>query len=309
MIFAALTVSSRHVEVDKMFALIVDGAKDIAGIGPSSQVVRGIVKIFESSFPIQISESTEVSRLENFDLNKLPWFSSVVEKTVTTTTIDPVTLTQVVVHDRVAMFVDQFGYAKHIVAKMLETLEIAVWATILSIILSLPLAYQSAISYANNRVTYYFARAFVALCRAIPELISAMFLVVAFGFGPIAGILALAIHSAGFLGKFFAEDIENADKGPQEALIAIGVSKPIVLRYAVIPQVLPQYVAYILYILDRNVRMATVIGIVGAGGIGQELKGRFDMFDYGHVTTILLAIFITVFMLDRCAAYMRKQLI
>jgi phosphonate transport system permease protein len=105
------------------------------------------------------------------------------------------------------------------------------------------------------------------------------------------------------------EDIENADKGPQEALFAVGANKLKVLWFGVLPQVLPQYVAYTLYILDRNVRMATVIGIVGAGGIGQELKGRYEMFNYGHVTTILIVLFITVFLLDRLSALLRKKLI
>jgi phosphonate transport system permease protein len=119
----------------------------------------------------------------------------------------------------------------------------------------------------------------------------------------------LGFHAAGFFGKFYAEDIENADKGPQEALFAIGASKLKVLWFGVLPQVLPQYIAYTLYILDRNVRMATVIGIVGAGGIGQELKGRYEMFNYGHVSTILLVLFITVFLLDRLSARLRARLI
>ena len=171
----------------------------------------------------------------------------------------------------------------------------------------MPLAYFSSINYSQIGVFYTLARGIVSFFRAIPELISAMFLVLAFGFGPIAGVLALAIHSAGFLGKFYAEDIENAAKGPQEALRAIGVSKIKTLRFAVLPQVLPQYVAYNMYILDRNVRMATVIGIVGAGGIGQELKGRYDMFEYGHVATILVMIFITVFLLDQISGKIRSK--
>jgi phosphonate transport system permease protein len=140
-------------------------------------------------------------------------------------------------------------------------------------------------------------------------MISALFLVLAYGFGPIAGILALGLHAAGFLGKFYAEDIENADRGPQEALQAIGAGKLKVLWFGVLPQVFPQYIAYTLYILDRNVRMAIVIGIVGAGGIGQELKGRYDMFNYGHVSTILLALFVTVFLLDQLSARIRARLI
>jgi phosphonate transport system permease protein len=102
--------------------------------------------------------------------------------------------------------------------------------------------------------------------------------------------------------------IEDAADGPQEALRAIGAGRLKVLRYAVLPQVLNQYIAYTLYVLDRNVRMATVVGLVGAGGIGQELKGRYDMYNYSHMGTILLAIFITVFVLDQIAAHLRRRL-
>jgi phosphonate transport system permease protein len=111
------------------------------------------------------------------------------------------------------------------------------------------------------------------------------------------------------LGKFYAEDIENADRKPQEALEAIGSGKLRTLWWGVLPQVMPQYVAYTSYILDRNLRMATVIGLVGAGGIGQELKGRFDLFQYGHVMTILLAIFLFVFALDQLSARIRARMI
>jgi phosphonate transport system permease protein len=205
--------------------------------------------------------------------------------------------------------IEPFGYLWRVLGKMLETIEIALWATILSVLVSLPLAYYGASNYAPNRFVYGTARASVSLLRAVPELISALFLVLAFGFGPVAGILALGLHGAGFLGKFYAEDIEAADRKPQEALIALGASKLKVLTSAVLPQVLPQYVAYTLYILDRNVRMATVIGVVGAGGIGQELKGRYDLFNYGHVTTILIVIFVTVFALDQASARIRKHLL
>ncbi|WP_286803676.1 PhnE/PtxC family ABC transporter permease, partial [Marinobacter sp. UBA2498] len=164
-------------------------------------------------------------------------------------------------------------------------------------------------NYSPNRVTYTLARGFISLLRSVPELIVALFLVLAYGFGPIAGVLALGLHAAGFLGKFYAEDIENADKQPQEALEAIGAGKIKTVLYAVMPQVLPQYVAYTAYILDRNLRMATVVGLVGAGGIGQELKGRFDMYDYGHVMTILIAIFLFVFLLDQLSARIRSRMI
>jgi phosphonate transport system permease protein len=203
--------------------------------------------------------------------------------------------------------VEPVGYLKHILLKMIETLEIALWGTILAVILSIPLAFYGARNYTPNRFAYVASRSTVSLFRAIPELVSALFLVLAYGFGPIAGVLALGVHAAGFLGKFYGEDIENADDKPQEALRAIGANKAKVLWFAVLPQVMPQYIAYTLYILDRNVRMATVVGLVGAGGIGQELKGRYDIYNYGHVGTILLVIFLTVFLLDQISARLRSR--
>ena len=153
------------------------------------------------------------------------------------------------------------------------------WGTLLAMLIGAPLAFFGARNLSPHPLLVTLSRAVVSLLRAIPELISALFFVLAYGFGPIAGVLALALHAAGFLGKFYAEDIENADTGPQEALRAIGANRLKLLRYAMLPQVLPQYIAYTLYILDRNVRMATVIGLVGAGGIGLELKGRYDLYN------------------------------
>jgi len=123
----------------------------------------------------------------------------------------------------------------------------------------------------------------------------------------VAGVLALGLHGAGFIGKFFAEEIENADKAPQHALMATGCSRFAVWRFAVLPQVLPAYIGYALYLLDRNVRMASIVGLVGAGGIGQELKGRFDMYEYPRVGTILIAILIIVILLDGLSAHLRKR--
>ncbi len=304
-----LTLSGKHSEINKMFGMIGEAVGYSVGLSDSSQVVRGMGQVGASMFPPQISETTEVARIENFDPNDLPLFARIETTEVVTIQVNPATLkSEETVRSR-DVLVDPIGYLRHALWKMLETVEIAIWATIVAILLSIPLAYFSAANYTPNRVLYNGARAVVSFFRAIPELISAMFLVLAFGFGPIAGILALGFHSAGFLGKFYAEDIENADKGPQEALRSIGASKVKTLRFAVLPQVLPQYVAYNMYILDRNVRMATVVGIVGAGGIGQELKGRYDMFDYGHVATILILIFVVVFTLDQIASRIRAKLI
>lgn len=184
-----------------------------------------------------------------------------------------------------------FGYLLLVLWLMLQTVEIAAWGTLLAIAVGAPLALLGARGYSPHPLVMLAAHGFASFLRSIPDLISALFFVLAFGFGPIAGILALGLHTAGFLGKFFAEDIENAPRGPQDALRAAGAGRLKVLRFAVLPQVMPSYMGYMQYILERNIRTATVIGIVGAGGIGQELKGCFEMFQFQHVATMLLVIF------------------
>lgn len=301
--------SAQRVEMDRLMVQVGEAIAASLGLREQSQVGRGFARVGEAMWPPVIAERTEVTRIQNFDRGKLPWLAHVEIKRSTETHINPETLAMEESVVETEVLVEPLGYLARIGWKMLDTLEIALWATILAVIISAPLAFFGASNYAPNRFAYHLARSIVSFFRAVPELISALFLVLAFGFGAVPGVLALGFHAAGFLGKFYAEDIENADPKPQEALASLGASKLKVLITAVLPQVLPQYVAYTLYVLDRNVRMATVIGIVGAGGIGQELKGRYDLFNYGHVCTILIAIFLTVFVLDQVSARIRKRLI
>jgi len=299
--------AGQRVEMGRMLSLTGEGVLAAVGLREQSQVLSGLGAIGRSLFPPQISEHTEVARIEGFDRDRLPWFSHVETIETRQPKLNPQTLAIEDTVERQEVLVEPFGYLWRVAVKMLETFEIAAWATLLAIVLSAPLAWCSAKNYAPNRLAYTLARSVVGMFRAVPELVSALFLVLAYGFGPIAGVLALALHSAGFLGKFYAEDIETADDRPQEALRAIGANKLKVMRFAVLPQVMPQFIAYTLYVLDRNVRMATVVGLVGAGGIGQELKGRYDMYNYAHVGTILIAIFLTVLALDRVAARLRSR--
>lgn len=306
---AVLVHTGRTTEMDRMAALLGEWTSSLAGFRETSQVGRGIERVARDMFPLQIAEETSVSRMDDFDPGKVRWPARVETREEREPRLNPETFEMEEVVTEREVLVEPFGYLKVVLIKMVETVEIAIWGTLVAVLVSIPLAYHGARNYAAHPALYYASRSTVGFLRAIPELISALFLVLAFGFGPIAGVLALGFHSAGFLGKFYAEDIENADRGPQEALEALGISRLKVLRHAVLPQVLPQYVAYTLYILDRNVRMATVIGIVGAGGIGQELKGRYEMFHYGHVGTILLILFITVMLLDQFSARVRAKLI
>ena len=137
----------------------------------------------------------------------------------------------------------------------------------------------------------------------------AMILVIAVGFGAIPGVLALGLHTMGFLAKFYAEAMEHIDPGPGDALSSMNASKLQVISFAIIPQILPSFVANNLYILDRNIRMATMLGIVGAGGIGYELQSSFRMFNYPRVSAIIILIFITIFIIDFISSYIRKKII
>jgi phosphonate transport system permease protein len=308
-VLALLVFTGKRTEMDRMLQLSGEAFLASVGLKQESQVLSGFSKLAAAMFPPQLSERTELARIERLDRNDLPAFSRIEVEERTEQTLNPATLQMESRVERREVLVEPLGYLGHVLVKMLETLEIALWGTVVAVVLSLPLAFYGASNYTNNSVTYGLARGAVSLFRAVPELVSALFLVLAFGFGPIAGVLALGVHAAGFLGKFYAEDIENADEKPQEALRAIGASRLKVLRAAVLPQVWPQYIAYTLYILDRNVRMATVVGIVGAGGIGQELKGRYDLYNYAHVATILIVVFLTVLALDLLSARLRARFI
>ncbi|MGY9058712.1 MAG: phosphonate ABC transporter, permease protein PhnE [Candidatus Puniceispirillales bacterium] len=303
------TISAQRVGIPDIIERLYESTLELVGVKDSSKIGKGLSRISKEMWPPVIESKKDTNLILNFDPQNIP-FNSYIEKILDKSyEINPDTLLLELVEEDILFLIEPFGYLRTVIIKIIESIEIAFWASFISIILSIPLAYYSAKNYAPNKIIYFFSRSSVSALRAIPELISVLFMVLAFGFGPAAGIMALGLHSAGFLGKFFAEDIENADKGPQEALIALGASKWRVLKLAVLPQVMPQYVAYMLYILDRNLRMATVIGLVGGGGIGQELKGRFDLFEYGHVTTIIIVIFIVVFIFDQISAKLRSKLI
>jgi phosphonate transport system permease protein len=307
MALLVLSVTGARMEVPRMLSESAEAVGYLFGLTDKSPVATGLKRIGSSVWPIQIAEEIETARIENFDRGRLPLGARIEIRETRTPRLNTDTLKIEETVETREVLVRPVGYLLYVLLKMIETLEMALWGTIIAVTISVPLAYYAAANYAPNRFVYNASRSVISFLRSMPELVIALFLVLAFGFGPIAGFLALGIHGAGFLGKFYAEDIENADRGPQEALHAIGAGKIKTLWFGVLPQVMPQYIAYTLYILDRNVRMAVVIGIVGAGGIGQELKGRFEMFNFGHVGTILLVIFITVFLLDRFSARLRRN--
>ena len=205
------------------------------------------------------------------------------------------------------MIPPDFSNFESLFFSMLETIEIAILGTFLAIVISIPIALFSARNLAPNFFIFLIARTITIFFRAILEFIMAMILVIAIGFGAMPGVLALGFHTMGFLAKFYAEDIEHVNKGPIEALKSSGASKRQVIAFAIIPQIIPSFIANNLYILDRNVRMATMLGIVGAGGIGYELQSSFRMFEYQRVSAIIIIIFITIFLIDHISSFIRSK--
>ncbi|MFC1668987.1 phosphonate ABC transporter, permease protein PhnE [Spirochaetota bacterium] len=207
------------------------------------------------------------------------------------------------------MFPPDFSNFGELVLAMVETVEIAIWGTFIAIVLSVPLALCSARNIAPHPIIYFISRIIIVFFRAVPEFILAMFLVISVGFGAISGVLALGLHTMGFLSKFYAEEMEHVSTEPIDALTATGAGKFQIIMYAVVPQVVPAFIAYNLYILDRNVRMATMLGIVGAGGIGYELISSFRMFKYPKVTAIIFIIFIAILIIDMASGWVRKKIV
>ena len=206
------------------------------------------------------------------------------------------------------MLPPDFSNLNQLIYAMFETIEIAFLGTFIAIVLSIPLGLFSARNLAPNYFVYLVCKTIVIFFRAIPEFIIAMILVIAIGFGAMPGVLALGLHTMGFLAKFYAEDIEHINKGPIDALKSSGATKSQIISFGVIPQILPSFVANNLYILDRNVRMATMLGIVGAGGIGYELQSSFRMFEYERVSAIIILIFVTIFLIDHFSAFIRSKI-
>jgi phosphonate transport system permease protein len=192
---------------------------------------------------------------------------------------------------------------------LLETFQMALAGTAAGVALSLPLAVLATRHLSPNVLVYQAARSLIALFRTVPDLVWALFFVVAVGLGPFAGTLAIMIDIVGFCGRFFAEAMEEADRGPQEALHALGAGRSAVIAAAVIPAALPSLVNTSLFSLEKATRSSVVLGLVGAGGIGIELQVSMDLFRYAEASAIIIAIFVLVVMVEQCSAWLRRRLI
>jgi len=186
-----------------------------------------------------------------------------------------------------------------------ETVEIAVIASALGILLSLPIGLLAARNLMPPWVTWPM-RLFIAMCRAFHQVIIAILFVKAVGFGALAGILALTVASIGFVAKLFAEAIEEISLKQVEAIRATGASFMNVISYGVMPQVLTRFVGFATYQFDSNIRNSTMVGIVGAGGIGGTMFAAFQKFDYDYLLTILIAIIALIMLSEALQNWIKK---
>lgn len=193
--------------------------------------------------------------------------------------------------------------------QLLDTVLIAYLGTLLGAIVAFLLCFAAAANLAVSPARRFVARRFLEFCRTVPEIVFALIFVVAFGLGPVPGVLAIMIHTVGALGKLFAEVVENIDMKPVEGAIASGATRWEMIRYAVVPQVLSNFASYGLLRFEINVRGASVMGFVGAGGIGQDLIEAIRKFYYSDVSAILLLIIASVMVIDLVTERIRHSLI
>jgi phosphonate transport system permease protein len=190
-----------------------------------------------------------------------------------------------------------------------ETVLMAYVGTTLGAIGSLGLCFLAAANVSPRRWTRIAARRFLEICRTVPELVFALVFVISFGLGPLAGVLAVAIHTLGALGKQFAEVVENGDMKPVDGVSSAGGHWVVAMRFGMLPQVLSNFVSYALLRFEINVRGATIMGFVGAGGIGQDLVEAIRKFYYSDVSAILALVVLTVFVMDFLTERLRHRLV
>jgi phosphonate transport system permease protein len=192
---------------------------------------------------------------------------------------------------------------------LVETFQMAVVAAFIGCGIALPISFLSSRTTVGNRAALTFSRGVLSVIRAIPDILYALIFVAAVGIGPLPGILALIFFNIGVVAKLLSETVDGVDRGPIEAADAGGSSRTQMVRWAVLPQVLPNYVAYSLYAFELNVRASTVLGIVGAGGIGFLLRTQYGFREWSNVSVIVICLFVVVFLIELVSIRLRRRLV
>lgn len=208
------------------------------------------------------------------------------------------------------MFPPDWSVIPGLLGAIVTTISVALWGTLLAIAFSLLLALGAARNlFGRNPVVYWVSRTLLSIFRSLPDMVWALIFVAAVGLGPFPGVLALTVYSCGELGKLYAEAIENIDPGPREALESTGAGVLATIRWAIVPQILPEVVTYSLYRFESNVRHAFILGMVGAGGLGFELQVAMKLFKYHEVSAIIILVIVTVAAIDFVSSRIRARII
>lgn len=192
---------------------------------------------------------------------------------------------------------------------LIETFQIGIIASVVGCLVALPVSFLASKVTAPGRISYLLDKGFMNVTRTIPDLFWAMVFVAGLGVGPLAGVFALFFFSLAIMSKLLSETIDSVDPGPLEAARATGGSHFPAVRMSVFPQVLPNYVAYALYIFELNIRASLVLGIVGAGGIGRVLEAQRRFFRFDRVFAVVIIIFVLVFLIEQVSVALRRRLV
>jgi len=206
------------------------------------------------------------------------------------------------------MFPPHWAVWRSAVRPMIQTIQMGIIGTLIGVVIAFPIALFAAKNLAPHPVVYYAARAVLNVGRTIPDLVLALAFVAMVGLGSFPGTLALGVHSAFSLSKLFAESIETINPRQVEAVESVGANRLQVISFAVIPQALPLMLSYSLLYWESNIRAATVLGLVGAGGIGFQIQVSMRLFRYHDLTVYILMLIVTVTIIDRASAMLRARI-
>lgn len=207
------------------------------------------------------------------------------------------------------VYLTQSLYLPEYFYKMLETVNIALVSTLVGFALGFVLCFLAASNLVTRRWLRFFVRRFMEILRAFPEIVIAGFFLAILSIGPVPAIIAVSIHTVGALGKLFFEVVENADMKPDEGLRAVGASWIERIWFAIVPQVMPNFLSYALLRLEINVRASTIIGAVGGGGIGEELRLSISRTHEAKTLAIVLLLLVTIIAVDQFSAWLRRKLV
>ena len=202
-----------------------------------------------------------------------------------------------------------WSYHRQVWAPLFDTIKMSLLGSVIGTVAAVPFAVLASTNIIKSRIVVSATRLMFSLERTVPTLVCALVATYVFGLGTLAGTTAIAIFTFAYMGKILYEEIETVDMGAYEAAEALGASKPRAFACAIIPQVLPSYISNTLFCFEGNVRYASILGYVGAGGLGLVLNERLGWRDYASAGTILIMLFVTVFIIETISRYCRKKLV